>query len=131
MTRSITPFLMFEGTAEAAVCFYVSLFADSAIVRMAHYAAGEPGPAGSVQRADFRLAGRDFIAIDSPMTHDFGFTPSLSLFVECADAAEIESAYAQLGAGGRERMPLDDYGFSRRFGWIDDRFGVSWQLNLR
>ena len=58
------------------------------------------------------------------------FTPALSLFVDFDSEAALDSAYKQLAEGGRELMPLDDYGFSRRFGWLDDRFGVSWQLNL-
>ena len=62
--------------------------------------------------------------------HDFGFTPSVSLFVECQDEAELEKLFAELSGEGRVLMPLGDYGFSRRFGWCNDRYGVSWQLNL-
>lgn len=130
MSQTITPFLMFDGCAEQAVRFYVAIFEDAEIRRITRYGPGEQGAEGSVQRADFRLAGRDFIAIDSPVTHAFGFTPALSLFVECDSEAALDSAYKQLAEGGHELMPLDDYGFSRKFGWLDDRFGVSWQLNL-
>lgn len=130
MSQTITPFLMFDGNAEQAVHFYVAIFEDAEIRHITRYGPGEQGAEGSVQRADFRLAGRDFIAIDSPVTHAFGFTPALSLFVDFDSEAALDSAYKQLAEGGRELMPLDDYGFSRRFGWLDDRFGVSWQLNL-
>lgn len=64
------------------------------------------------------------------MKHDFTFTPSISLFVECESEMELEVAYQALSAGGELLMPLDNYGFSTRFGWVNDRFGVSWQLNL-
>lgn len=64
------------------------------------------------------------------MKHDFSFTPSSSTFVEFGSAAELEQAFQTLSEGGQVLMPLDNYGFSRRFGWVNDRFGVSWQLNL-
>jgi predicted 3-demethylubiquinone-9 3-methyltransferase (glyoxalase superfamily) len=130
MTRSITPFLMFEGSAEEAMRFYVSLFARSEIKQIEHYTSAEMGPEGSVKRADFTLAGQPVICIDSPARHAFTFTPSVSLFVECEDEAEFDNAYAQLSNGGKLLMPADNYGFSRKFGWLNDRFGVSWQINL-
>ena len=64
------------------------------------------------------------------MKHDFTFTPAMSLFVDCDNTEELERAFAALSEGGKVFMPLDDYGFSKRFGWCSDRFGVSWQLNL-
>lgn len=130
MARSITPFLMFEGAAEEAMRLYVSLFAGSSIKQIERYKSGEMGAEGSVKRADFTLAGQDVICIDSPAKHAFTFTPSLSLFVECEDDTEFETAFAQLSTGGMVMMAPDNYGFSRRFGWLSDRFGVSWQLNL-
>lgn len=130
MARSITPFLMFEGAAEEAMRLYVSLFAGSSVKQIERYKSGEMGAEGSVKRADFTLAGEDVICIDSPAKHAFTFTPSLSLFVECEDDAEFETAFAQLSTGGMVMMAPDNYGFSRRFGWLSDRFGVSWQLNL-
>jgi predicted 3-demethylubiquinone-9 3-methyltransferase (glyoxalase superfamily) len=130
MARSIAPFLMFEGAAEEAMRFYVSLFGDGEVVAIERYGADGPGDEGTVKQAMFRLCGRDFRCSDSPVPHAFSFTPSLSLFVECSDDAELTGAFARLGEGGKVLMPLDDYGFSRRFGWVEDRFGVSWQLNL-
>jgi predicted 3-demethylubiquinone-9 3-methyltransferase (glyoxalase superfamily) len=70
------------------------------------------------------------MAIDSPVKHDFTFTPAMSLFVDCADEAEIDALFAKLSEGGKVLMPLAAYPFSRKFGWLSDRFGVSWQLNL-
>jgi predicted 3-demethylubiquinone-9 3-methyltransferase (glyoxalase superfamily) len=131
MASEVTPFLMFEGAAEEAMRFYVSLFPRSAIDQLEKYGAGEPGPEGSVKRADFTLAGQHVICIDSPVKHGFTFTPSISLFVECESEAELDAAFARLSEGGQVYMPLGDYGFSKKFGWVGDRFGVTWQLNLK
>lgn len=130
MANSVTPFLMFEGAAEAAMNFYVTLFRDSRIERIERYGPGEPGAEGSVKRADFTVAGQRLIAIDSPIPHGFTFTPSISLFVECEGEAELDQAFARLSEGGSVLMPPGDYGFSAKFTWVGDRFGVSWQLNL-
>jgi len=90
----------------------------------------EQGAEGTVKQATFTLAGRDFMCIDSPAKHPFTFTPSMSLFVDCESEAELEAAFGRLSAGGSVLMPVGNYGFSTRFGWINDRFGVSWQLNF-
>ena len=76
------------------------------------------------------LSGREFMCIDSPIKHEFTFTPSISIFVECESDAEIEDVFSRLLAGGNVLMPLDNEGFSTEFGWVKDRFGPSWQLNL-
>lgn len=128
--QKITTFLMFEGRAEEAMTFYLSLFDDAEVVAVTRYGTGQQGAEGSVQHATFTLAGQQFMCIDSPAQHEFGFTPAMSLFVQCDSAGELERLYAALAEGGRELMPLGEYGFSARFGWVDDRFGVSWQLNL-
>jgi predicted 3-demethylubiquinone-9 3-methyltransferase (glyoxalase superfamily) len=85
---------------------------------------------GTVKTATFTLGGREFMCFNSPTKHDFSFTPSISLFVECESPAEQEEAFSRLADGGEVLMPLDDYMFSTRFGWVNDRFGVSWQMNL-
>lgn len=130
MARSVSTQLMFQGRAEEAMALYVSLFPGSAIEEIERYGPGEAGAEGSVKRARFALAGREFLCIDSPVEHAFGFTPASSIFVECESEAELERSFATLAEGGEVLMPLDDYGFSQRFGWLSDRFGVSWQLNL-
>ncbi|WP_433380114.1 VOC family protein [Streptosporangium sp. CA-115845] len=130
MSQKITTFLMFEGAAEEAVTFYTSLFDDAEILAIARYGPEGPGTEGSVQHATFRLAGQEYMAIDSNVSHAFTFTPSVSLYVQCESEAEIERLYAALLENGEPLMPLGSYGFSKRFGWTNDRFGVSWQLNL-
>ncbi|MCG3180370.1 MAG: hypothetical protein BIFFINMI_02730 [Phycisphaerae bacterium] len=131
MTVSISPFLLFVGSAEEAMNFYVGLFPDSRIDRVQRFGPGEAGKEGTIKRADFTLAGRPMICFDSPPVHAFDFTPSLSLFVECADEAQFEKFFEQLSAKGEVLMPPDNYGFSRRYAWVNDRFKVSWQLNVK
>jgi predicted 3-demethylubiquinone-9 3-methyltransferase (glyoxalase superfamily) len=130
MARKIITHLMFEGVAEEAMNFYVSLFAASEIKQVDRYGPGEPGAEGTVKKATFTLAGGEFLCIDSPVKHAFTFTPSISLFVDCESEAELERVFTQLSAGGQVLMPVANYGFSTKFGWTNDRFGVSWQLNV-
>ena len=125
------PFFMFQGgSAQAALDLYFATFPDSGMVRVERYAHGEPGPVGSIKVAVFTLCGREFMCSDSPIKHGFTFTPSSSTFVEFDSVVELERVFAILSAGGQVLMPLDNYGFSQRFGWVNDRFGVSWQLNF-
>ncbi|RAG87544.1 VOC family protein [Streptacidiphilus pinicola] len=128
--QKITTFLMFEGRAEEAMRWYTSLFPDAEVLSVSHYGPGEDGPEGTVRHALFSLAGQPFMCIDSPAKHGFGFTPSMSLYVQCDSEEEIDRLYAALADGGQALMPLGSYGFSARFGWVNDRFGVSWQLTL-
>ena len=130
MARTVTPFLMFVGAAEEAMNFYISLFEDSRIDHIERYGSGEPGPEGTVKLADFVVGGQRFRCIDSPIKHEFGFTPSISIFVECESETELDSTFTKLSSGGAVLMPPDNYGFSTKFAWVNDRFGVSWQLNL-
>lgn len=130
MARKITPQLMFEGVAEEAMNFYVSLFAGSLVTEVDRYGPAELGAVGTIKKATFRLAGQDIACIDSPIKHAFTFTPSISLFVDCESEAEFDRVFTELSAGGAVLMPAGDYGFSTKFAWTNDRFGVSWQLNL-
>ncbi len=123
-------FLMFEGRAEEAMNAYVALVPNSRVIAINRYGKGAPGPEGSVVMARFELAGQEHRCSDSFVKHAFTFTPSMSLFLECGSEGEIDRIYAALLEGGQALMPIGDYGFSRRFGWLNDRFGVSWQLNL-
>ncbi|WP_172370688.1 VOC family protein [Sporosarcina jiandibaonis] len=127
----VTPFLMFEdGKAEEAMNYYVSLIDNSEITSIVRYGAGESGDEGTVMQATFSLKGQAFMCIDSNVKHQFTFTPSFSIFVTCDTEEEINDLYEKLLEEGEALMPIGDYGFSQRFGWINDRYGVSWQLNL-
>jgi predicted 3-demethylubiquinone-9 3-methyltransferase (glyoxalase superfamily) len=131
MANKVTPFLMFDGSAEEAMRFYVSLFHDSEIKQLERYGPGDQGIARSVKRAIFTVAGQELICTDSAVKHAFTFTPSISLFVQCSSEVELDDAFGRLAEKGTVLMPVGNYGFSRKFGWINDRFGVSWQLNLQ
>ena len=130
MTKSVATFLMFTGRCEEALNFYTALISNSKIESIARWGAGGPGKEGSVMRAAFTLNDVSFMATDSPAVHAFDFTPSMSIFVECDSEAELDRVFAALSEGGKTLMPLSNYGFSKKFGWCNDRFGVSWQLNL-
>ncbi len=130
LKTTVTPFLMFEGKAGAAIDFYKTVFNDTEIVSMTKYAAGENGKEGSVKLATISIAGQEIKCIDSPIKHDFDFTPSFSFFVECENEEQLKDRFSKLSKGGKVMMPLDNYGFSKRFGWVSDQFGISWQLNL-
>lgn len=122
---------MFQGgIAQAALDLYFATFPESGMVRVDRYATGEPGPAGTIKVAVFTLCGREFMCADSPVTHGFTFTPANSTFVDFDSADELDRAFARLADGGGVLMPVGNYGFSRRFAWVNDRFGVSWQLNV-
>jgi predicted 3-demethylubiquinone-9 3-methyltransferase (glyoxalase superfamily) len=126
----VTTFLMFAGQAEEAMEFYVSLLPGSKVLDVQRYGPGEQGAEGSVKVARFALAGQEYRCIDSAVQHDFTFTPAISLFVECETEAEIDALCSKLAEGGKTFMPLGSYGFSRKFAWVADRFGVAWQVNL-
>ena len=129
-----TPFLTFcgphAGQAEDAIQFYVSLLDNSHMIAMDRYGANESEPEGTVRLARFTLAGREYMAIDSALGHNFTFTPAFSIFVTFESETELTRFYEALSEGGAVLMPLGNYGFSRRFGWLNDRFGLSWQMNL-
>jgi predicted 3-demethylubiquinone-9 3-methyltransferase (glyoxalase superfamily) len=129
--EKVIPFLMFQdGKAEEAMNFYTSLIEDSEITSVVRYGANESGDEGTIMQATFTLKGQEFMCIDSNIKHEFSFTPSFSIYVTCNTEDEIRNLYQRLNEGGQILMPLDNYGFSKKFGWVNDRFGVSWQLNL-
>jgi predicted 3-demethylubiquinone-9 3-methyltransferase (glyoxalase superfamily) len=128
--QKITTMLMFAGQAEEAIGFYTSLFDDAGIEFIERYGPGYPGPEGQVVHSRFKLKGQVLMAMDSHVEQSFTFTPSISLFVGCADEAEIDRLAAALSQGGSVMMPLDKYPFATKYAWVQDRFGVSWQLML-
>lgn len=130
MARAINPFLMFASGAEAAMNFYSSLFPGAEIESINRYGPEGPGVEGSVYRATLVLLGRRFEFFDSPVRHAFGFTPAISFAVECESAEEVDRLFGALVEGGQALMGLDAYPFARRFGWVNDKYGVSWQLRF-
>lgn len=131
MAETLRPFLTFQGgVGAAALEFYAGVFDDFTIVADQRYGSDGPGPEGTIMVATFRVAGIEVSCSDSPIDHEWGFTPAVSLWVEAGDDAELTGLFEGLSAGGTVYMPLDDYGFSTRFGWVGDPFGVTWQLNL-
>ena len=118
----VTPFFMFvgkqQGRTEEALRYWGELFKDSKVEQVEKYAAGEPGAAGTVKHARFRLAGQEFMAMDSNREHDVSFTPGISLFVDCRTQEEVDELWEKLSAGGAKGQ----------CGWLEDRYGVSWQI---
>lgn len=129
--QKITTFLMFQdGNAEEAMNFYTSLFDDSEVVNVTRYGANEVGKEGSVMHAIFSLNGQEYMCIDSYVKHEFTFTPAMSLYVKCDTKEEIDKVFEKLSECGKILMPLGSYPFSERFGWVNDKYGVSWQLTF-
>lgn len=124
----ISTMLMFTGRAEEAIEFYTKLFEGSAVEFLQRYDENFPGPAGKVVHARFRLGDQPMMAMDSNVEQPFTFTPSMSLFVTCPSAAEVDRLYGALNEEGSALMELNEYPFAKRYAWVQDRFGVSWQL---
>jgi predicted 3-demethylubiquinone-9 3-methyltransferase (glyoxalase superfamily) len=114
--QKITTFLWFDGKAEEAANFYTSLFKDSKILNVARYGDAGPGPKGSVMLVTFQLEGQKFIALNGGP--QYSFTPAISLFVDCDSQAEVDNLWDKLTAGGQEVQ----------CGWLQDKFGLSWQI---
>jgi predicted 3-demethylubiquinone-9 3-methyltransferase (glyoxalase superfamily) len=128
--QKLVTFLMFDGQAEEAMNFYISLFEKSKILSITRYGPNEAGAEGTVMHAVFSLSGQEFMCIDSNIEHAFTFTPAMSIYVNCETEAEIDQLFEVLSHDGQVMMPLDRYPFSEKFAWLADRFGVSWQLSL-
>ena len=128
--QKINPFLWFNNDAEDAVKFYTSVFQNSKIGGMACYdeAGAEAAhmPKGTVMTVSFQLEGQEFAAINGGPI--FKFTPAISFMVNCKTAYEVEELWKKLSDGGTALMPLDKYPFSEKYGWIQDKYGLSWQL---
>ena len=130
LPQKITTFLMFDGKAEEAMNFYLSVFDQAEILYTHRYGANGPGVEGTVSHGAFSLYGQTFLCMDSNIKHNFTFTPSISLYVACNTEDEITRLFEKLSQDGNVLMPLATYPFSPKFGWVADRYGVSWQLNL-
>lgn len=126
-----TPFLMFQGgKGRAALDFYVATIPGSRIDAIELFGPEGPGPEGTIKRAYATIAGQKVMVHDSFVRHAFDFTPSWSFFLDVADEAEFDRLFAALSEDGQVLMPPGNYGWSPKFGWVSDRFGVSWQVDL-
>lgn len=112
----IAPFLWFDGKAEEAANFYVSLFKNSRITSVNRYGEAGPGPKGMVMAVTFELEGQQFMALNGGP--QFSFTPAISFFVSCDTQQEVDYLWEKLSEGGKPN----------RCGWLDDRFGLTWQI---
>ena len=132
MKNQIATFLTFQDNrAEKAMNFYVDLFENSKVVDLKRWAEGAPGEEGKIMHATFVQNGNLFMCSDSPPVHDWDYSPAVSNYTECDNETEIDSLFSKLSENGSEPMPLNNYGFSKKFGWAIDQFGISWQLNLK
>jgi len=114
--QKITPFLWFDTQAEEAARFYTSIFKNSRMGSIQVYGEGAPKPKGTVMTVAFEIEGQSFTALNGgPQFH---FTPAISFYVDCATQEEVDELWEKLSAGGRKN----------RCGWLDDKFGVSWQI---
>jgi predicted 3-demethylubiquinone-9 3-methyltransferase (glyoxalase superfamily) len=132
-TQKITPFLWYDAQAEEAVHFYTALFERAKVVDIRRYPEGPlegpmAGMEGKVLTAVFELAGRQFMALDGGP--HFHFTPAVSFFVDCETEAEADRLWSELSGEGSVLMPFQANPFSEKFGWLADKYGLSWQLNL-
>lgn len=128
---SVYPFFMFTNCkAEEAVNLYAQAFDDVRIDNLERWTGDNPmGPAGKVQSVLITIKGVTFRFMDSE-GHPHSLTPSTSIFVNCDDEAELRKAYKSLMDGGFELMELGEYPFSKLYAWIQDRYGLTWQLSL-
>lgn len=114
--QKITPFLWFDGKAEEAANFYTSIFKNSKLGQIRRYGDAGPGPKGSVLTASFAIEGQEFVALNGGP--QFTFTPAISFFVSCETQEEVDEFWDKLSEGGKKN----------RCGWLQDKFGVSWQI---
>jgi predicted 3-demethylubiquinone-9 3-methyltransferase (glyoxalase superfamily) len=114
--QKITTFLWFDNQAEDAMNFYTSIFRNSRVGRVSRYGDAGPGPKGSVMVATFQLEGQEFMALNGGPVYKF--TPAVSLYVSCETQEEVDDLWARLSAGGKPG----------RCGWLEDKFGLSWQI---
>lgn len=137
-----TTFLTFVGNqcgkAEEAINFYTSIFPNSEIKSISKYPEGEAGGTPElIKYGEFTLNGTDYLVAESNYNHAWSFTPGVSLFISDKSNDVIQTLFEKLSSnGGQVMIPLDnyqgdgDYGFGKKFGWCQDKYGISWQFVL-
>jgi predicted 3-demethylubiquinone-9 3-methyltransferase (glyoxalase superfamily) len=124
--QKITPFLWFDGDAEEAMTTWVQHFENAEILNRTSVEDGRPGGGESLMMGTVRLAGFEIMLLNGGPDH--AITPAISSMVSCESIDQVDRLWEALSPGGEVLMPLDTYPFSERYGWLQDRFGVSWQL---
>jgi predicted 3-demethylubiquinone-9 3-methyltransferase (glyoxalase superfamily) len=114
--KKITPFLWFNGNAEEAMNFYVSVFKNSKILGVTRYGDAGPGPKGTIMTANFELNGQEFVALNGGP--QYTFSPAVSFVAHCESQQEVDELWGRLSEGGREDM----------CGWVTDKYGLTWQV---
>ena len=137
-----TTFLTFVGEqcgkAEEAIRFYTSIFPNSEIKRITKYSEGEAGGTPElIKYGVFTLNGTVYMVSESSYNHNWTFTPAVSLFISNNSDDLIQTLFEKLSSnGGQVMVPLEnyegegDYGFGKKFGWCQDKYGISWQFVL-
>jgi len=125
------------GKATEAIKFYISIFPNSELGKIIMYSEGEAGGTPElIKYGVFTLNGTEYMVSESNYSHAWSFSPGVSIFVECDSENEIQTLFEQLSSdGGQIMIPLDnyesgDYGLGKKYGWCEDKYGVSWQLIL-
>jgi predicted 3-demethylubiquinone-9 3-methyltransferase (glyoxalase superfamily) len=114
--KKITPFLWFNGNAEEAMNFYVSVFKNSKVLGVTRYGDAGPGAKGTVMTANFELNGQEFVALNGGP--QFTFSPAVSFVAHCESQQEVDELWGKLSESGREDM----------CGWVTDKYGLTWQV---
>ncbi|HET8736047.1 MAG TPA: VOC family protein [Pricia sp.] len=131
-SEKITHCLWFDGQGEEAAKFYTSFFENSKINKTTRYTeVGQEAHGqkpGSVMTVEFEVEGKTFLALNGGPI--FKINPSISFFINCETVAEVDAFWEKLSEGGEVLMPLDKYDYSDKYGWVEDKYGVSWQVIL-
>lgn len=123
----LRPFITLEGQAQLALDLYAEVFPDFALHALTHHAAPHDD---LIMAAMFEVKGQAMMISDSFISHQWSITPGISFFIDLEGESELNRLAAALAEGGLVHMPAGDYGFSTLFAWVQDRFGVNWQLNV-
>ena len=121
------PFITVEKRAQEALDFYSSVFPSFSLISLNHHA--EPHHE-LVMLGIFSIKGQEIMISDSFVSHEWGISPGISFFLDLDDKDELDTILKSLEEQGKIHMPANDYGFSKRFAWVEDKFGVNWQLNV-
>lgn len=122
------PFITIEGRAQEALDFYSSIFPSFSLISLNHHA--EPHQE-LVMLAEFSIKGQEIMISDSFVSHEWKINPGISFFIDLEEESEVDALSLLLQEEGKTHMPPNNYGFSKRFCWVEDKFGVNWQLNVK